>query len=251
MKTQRVTSWRRSACRFLSTTMLVVLSYASTGPIAAAQWVVTDPSNLVQNTISAVQAVRQIAQQVQQVQHEIEMLKTLSAPPWRRIDALIGQVDNLMRQGNALGYSTSNLLRQFGITFPGFQAYLNWSAQQQRQFERTLYTYRNVMASLQSMARQFPQSHAELVRIKSRMSGITGQTGAVELGNTLVAFSAEELIMIRQLLTAQTNAIAVQAAYEANRDAQLQATRQLVYDGLGTYTPASGRGFTGTLAEDD
>ena len=251
MKTQRELSLGLSPCKLLSITIVAALAYTHAAPMAAAQWVVTDPTNLVQNTISAVQAVEQIAQQVKQVQHEIEMLKKLPTPPWRRIDALLGRVDNLMRQGNALGYSTSNLLSHFGITFPGFQAYLNWSAQQQQQFERTLYTYRNVMASLQSMAQQFPQSHAELVDIKSRMSGISGQTGAIELGNTLGAFNAEELMVIRQLLAAQTNTMTVQAAYEANRDAQLQATRQLVYDGLGAYTPATGQGFTGTLDKDD
>jgi P-type conjugative transfer protein TrbJ len=41
---------------------------------AHAQWVVVDPTNLVQNTLTAIRTLQQINNQIQQLQNEAQML---------------------------------------------------------------------------------------------------------------------------------------------------------------------------------
>lgn len=62
-------------------------------PAARAQWVVVDPTNLVQNALTAIRALEQINNQIQQLQNEAQML--------------INQARNLER----LDYNTLNRLR--------------------------------------------------------------------------------------------------------------------------------------------
>src|SRR5690606_30691781 len=82
---------------------------------AQAQWVVVDPAHIAESVLNGLRLVDQIKNQVQQIRNEVEMLKKLPSPPWRQIQALTQQLDNLMRQGEAVAYSTDNLLSQFGI----------------------------------------------------------------------------------------------------------------------------------------
>lgn len=212
---------------------------------AQAQWVVVDPAHIAESVLNGLRLVDQIKNQVQQIRNEVEMLKKLPSPPWRQIQALTQQLDNLMRQGEAVAYSTNNLLSQFGIKFPGFQAYINWSTEQRRQFEATLDTYRNVLLSLRQQGQHFAQSQAELQAIKNRMGSVTGQTAAIEMSSTLEAFSAEELVLIRQLLAAQTNALVVQASYGVSRDAQITASREMMYKATAAQPRLVGNAYTG------
>ena len=44
---------------------------------AHAQWVVVDPTNLVQNTLTAIRTLEQINNQIQQLQNEAQMLSLI------------------------------------------------------------------------------------------------------------------------------------------------------------------------------
>lgn len=214
-------------------------------PSARAQWIVNDPINLVQNTATALQTLEVMRKQIDQLRNEALMLKRLAAPPWREIRLITDQVDALMREGEALAYSTDGLLGEFGLTFPGFQTYTNWSEEKRAQFRRTLGTYQNVLMSLNRQHRQFEESRATLGEIKSRMRAAEGQTASIQLGNTIGTFTAEELMLIRQILATQANAQAVHDAYEINREAQEMAARQAFYQGMAAQPRASGNTYTG------
>src|SRR5690606_12701233 len=114
---------------------------------AQAQWVVVDPAHIAESVLNGLRLVDQIKNQVQQIRNEVEGLPRMPSPPWRHMQAMTHKIDNLMRQREAVAYSTDNLLSQSGIKFPGCQSYINWSTDQRRQFEATLDTYRNVLRS--------------------------------------------------------------------------------------------------------
>ena len=42
---------------------------------AHAQWVVIDPTNLIQNTLTAIQTLEQIYNQIKQLENEVQMLR--------------------------------------------------------------------------------------------------------------------------------------------------------------------------------
>jgi P-type conjugative transfer protein TrbJ len=217
-----------------------------TGPME-----VFDPGHIAETIINGAKIVDQIQNQVQQIRNEVEMLRKLPSPPWRTIRAKMQELDAVMRAGESLAYSMDGLLNEFGVTFPGFRAYTDWSTERRRQFDRTLGTLANTMMSLQTQGRHFATSQGDLDRIKNQLGSTSGQTGAIELGNTIGAFTAEELVLIRQLLATQANAQAVQAAYQINEEAQRLAYQEHVYREMADYDHPTGRGYSGILSDDN
>jgi P-type conjugative transfer protein TrbJ len=86
---------------------------------------------------------------------------------------------------------------------------------------------------------------ARLQQIKAQMAGIQGTQQAVELQNTLQAYTAEEMVMLRQAVAVQTNAMAVAQAQQVQREMDEQAVlNQILANTLSrprTYSP----GFDG------
>ena len=95
---------------------------------------------------------------------------------------------------------------------------------------------------------QIALSQAELDRIKAMRA--SGQTSATELGNTIGAFAAEELVLLRQLIAVQANAQAVAAAQRINDEAQRAAAQEERIRVMADYEHPTGRGFTGVLDDD-
>lgn len=244
--------WKRSLCRRLAlATLLIAFACGAGAPTARAQWAVIDPAHIAKTVWNGRKIVEQVRKQRDQIRNEIRMLRALPDPPWREINALRRELDGVMRRGEAIAYSMDNLTREFGVTFPGFQEYADWSAGRRRQFDRTLQTYSNVLVNLQRQGQHLRDSHAELQRIKGKMGGAEGQNASIQLGNTIGTFNAEELMLIRQLLATQTNAVAVQSAYRINKEAQEMAQMQKIYSDMANYDHPEGRGYTGILSDDN
>lgn len=186
--------------------------------------IVIDPRNLVQNARQVAQAAQQIENQRRQILYQIQSLRKLRNPNWREISGLVGQLDALMRQGQALAYSTANLDAQFQQTFPGYQLPTGWIASQSErtQATRALATLRASLDATQRQMQDLRPGIARLGQIKRQMAGVQGTQEAIELQNTLQAYAAEELVMLRQAVAVQTNAIAVSRAQQVQREMQEQ-----------------------------
>ena len=72
---------------------------------AHAQWVVVDPTNLVQNTLTAIRTLEQINNQIQQLQNEAQMLMNQA----RNLASLPSSVVNQLRANLA---TTERLIAQ-------------------------------------------------------------------------------------------------------------------------------------------
>lgn len=187
-------------------------------PIPGMPQIVLDPKNLIENA-------RQAAQIAQQIEYQRQALRKLRNPTWRDIDAHIRQVEYLLQQGEALGYSASDLDRRFQQTFPGEHsaAIPNPSQAQRDQARRTLETIRAVLNVLNAHSEQFRVDRARLGYIKMQMGSIDGTQEALELQATLGAYTAEEIGLLRQTIAAQANLQAINNAYLVSRDAEMRA----------------------------
>jgi P-type conjugative transfer protein TrbJ len=187
--------------------------------------IVIDPRNLVQNARQVAQAATQINNQRLQIQYQLRSLAKLSRPNWREIDGLMYQLDVLMQQGEALAYSAANLDEEFRRTFPGYELPTDWVASdaQRTQATRALATLHASLAATRRQMQDIGPGMARLRQIKAQMGGIEGTQQAVELQNTLQAYAAEELMMLRQAVAVQTNAMAVAQAQQVQREMEEQA----------------------------
>lgn len=214
---------------------------------AHAQWTVFDPSNLAQNVKQVLRTAQQIDNQRQQILYQIQALRKLSNPNWRDIATHVQQLDLLMQQAAALGYSIQALDQEFQRTFPGDRAEANnllIPASQRSQAMRTLGTMRAALNVLQSQAQHFRSGQQRLSDIKARMAGIQGTQEALELQSTIDAFLAEEVGLLRQSVATQTNVQAVYNAYVVNRESQMHANYRAMLDRMSAVPAASNRTFS-------
>lgn len=213
---------------------------------AHAQWTVIDPSNLAQNIQQVANSLEQINNQRLQLEYQLQALQKLDHVNWRDIRGVVQQLDNLMREGEALAYSIANLDQQFRETFPGWRAAssnLELPVAQRMQAERTLATMRAALNVLSEQARQFHNGQATLASIKSQMSDIEGTQEALELQATLDAYLAEEIGLLRQTFTTQANLQAVYNAYRINVEAEARATYRAMMDRMAVLPPRSQQNF--------
>jgi P-type conjugative transfer protein TrbJ len=218
----------------LAALLLLVAALAAPAP-AAAVIPVTDVAHILVNQywhyVHYVQFALQIYQhyqaltnQVRQIENQLQALKKLSNPNWREVYDLLANLDWIMRQGQALAYSYHDIDGQFQQAFPGWVEVQSWPAQRQLQAVRTLDTMRT---GLDTASEQFRHDIADqlfLERIKVQMDGIHGHQEALELGNTISMYTAQELGVIKQSLATGNNLQAVYYGHQINREAQGEAT---------------------------
>src|SRR5437667_8730227 len=186
--------------------------------------IVFDPSNFARNVLHYKRRLDQMNLQRQQLQQQVAAMRKLRAPNWRQINATLTQMDALMQQGQALAYSLRAIDAEFQRTFPGAKVFRNYPTEQQTQAVRTLATLRGALNAANRAARDFPTSVARLDAMKRQLGSIQGHEEALELNGTIGMYSAEELTLLRQAVSALTNVQAVYYADQVNAQAQEAAT---------------------------
>lgn len=209
--------------------------------------IVLDPRNLVQNARQVAQAAQQIDNQRRQILYQIQALRKLRNPNWREIGGMVAQLEVLMQQGEALAYSAADLDAQFRRTFPGYELPTGWVASQTQRTQATR-ALATLHASVNATRRQMQNLRpgmARLGQIKRQMAGVQGTQEAIELQNTLQAYAAEELMMLRQAVAIQTNALAVAQAQQVQREMQEQVVIDQVLRNTLNRPRARSAGFDG------
>ena len=219
----------KAHARLLPAALLMALTLVA-APSAHAQFglfgsgIVFDPSNFARNVLHYARRLQQIAMQKQQLQQQLLAMRKLPNPPWRDIRKTVAQLDGLMADGRALAYRLQNLDQQFRATFPVDRVFRNWPTERRAQAERTVATMGAVLAGARAQAQVFNDGLSRLTDMKRRVATVQGQEGALELQNTATVFTAEELMLLRQALMAQSSMQAVYYANRVNTEAQQAAT---------------------------
>ncbi len=216
--------------RLLAAAALAVLGCLLTPPAARAQFglfgsgLVFDPSNFARNVLHYARRLEQMNMQRQELQQQLAAMRKLRSPNWRQINATLTQMDALMQQGQGLAYSLRAIDQEFQRTFPGTRVFQNYPAERQTQAIRTLATLRGALNAANRAAREFPTSVARLDAMKRQLGSIQGHEEALELNGTIGMYSAEELTLLRQAVSALTNVQTVYYADQVNAQAQEAAT---------------------------
>jgi P-type conjugative transfer protein TrbJ len=220
---------RHGAARGVRTRVLLVVVATVTAMAlprpARAQFggIVFDPVNLARNILHYVRRIEQEAMQAHQLEQQLLAMRKLSNPPWRDIQATMNQLSALMSDSRTMAYQLQGLTQQFHTTFPVSQTFQSWPTERRAQAERTVATMGTTLAGAQVQAQVFPNGLARLAAMKGSVASAQGHEQSLELQNTATVFSAEELMLLRQAVMAQSAMQAVYYADRVNRDEQ-QAT---------------------------
>ena len=219
-------------------------------PGAHAQWVVIDPTNLVQNILTAARTLEQINNQIRQLQNEAQMLTNqarnltnLDFSALAELRAALSATNQLIQQAQGLAFNVSQMEADFRRLYPdSYTAAI--SGTQMALDART--RWRNSLEALrtatkvQSQAVQnFAADERTLTDLVNRSQSAVGALQAMQATNQLLALQSRQAMQAQQLQITQDRAAALEQARQVAVQERAREVRRR-FQGDGTlYTPAA------------
>lgn len=229
--------------KILSVVATVLL--ASAAPLAHAQWVVIDPSNLMQNMLTAARSLEQINNQIRQLQNEAQMLRNdernltgLDYSALAGLRASLAAVDRLIDRGQGLAFNVARFEAEFARDYP--VAYTAATSDRQMALDVRL-RWRHSLEALRTATQVQAQAVENLAtdertlsELVDRSQSAVGALQATQATNQLLALHARQAIQAQQLQITQDRAAALE---QARQVAAQERAREVGRRFLGTGTP--------------
>ncbi|MCA3597014.1 MAG: P-type conjugative transfer protein TrbJ [Methylobacterium sp.] len=220
---------------------------------AAAQWVVYDPTNYVQNVLSVARALEQINNQIQSLQNEAQMLinqaRNLASLPYSSLQQLqqsVQRTQALLGQAQRIAFD----VQQIDQAFQSQYGNISLSTSDQRLLADARSRWQNTVGGLQDALRvqagvvgNIDTNRAEMAALVGQSQGATGALQATQAGNQLLALQAQQLADLVAVVAANGRAQAlVDAERAAAADQGREQRRRFLTPGSG-YQPGNARMF--------
>ncbi len=237
-------------------TLAIASAFTATAPLARAGSVagfggsteITQLANNIELVQQYAQQVQAYATQIQQFQTQIQQYQnmvtnTLNIPSqiWGTVQADLMGIANVVKQGQALAYSATNIGTQFQNTFKGFSypagfnfktSYKNWS-------QATLDGVKGAFEAAKMQADNFATEEGVLQGLRTQSQSAQGQMQAMQVGAQIAEQQVQQLQKLRQLMMVQMQA---QNSYLATQEQKDAARTQAQEDFLQYVNP--NKGFT-------
>jgi type IV secretion system protein TrbJ len=232
----------------LSLIALLALSATLSLP-ARAQFVVIDPANLLESTLTALRTLTQIQNQVQQLSNEAIMLenearnlKGLNFSNLNRLLATLQTTNQLILQAQGLGF---NLLRaeqgfaqSYPTAYPSTVSNAQMAQDARLRWSNSLEAYRTSIQVQSQAQANFAADQATLTDLVNQSQSAVGALQATQATNQLLALHARQMIAEQQLRITQDRATALEAARAIAAEERSREVRAQ-FNALGVpYTPS-------------
>lgn len=209
---------------------------------------VIDPTNLAQNTLTAVLTLEMVNNQTSQLQNETQMLlnqarhlATLDYNVVNRLRMNLATTERLLAEAQGLAYDVQRLDQEFARLYPAeYAGSVSGERMAQESRERWqqgldgLHTALRVQAQVTQNMAQDESVLADLVQ-QSQLAG--GALQATQATNQLLALQAKQSIQAQQLQITQNRAIALEFARQAAATEQARELRRRFMGSGTSYTP--------------
>lgn len=212
---------------------------------AHAQWVVVDPTNLVQNTLTAIRTLEQINNQIQQLQNEAQMLtnqaRNLASLPFNVVSRLrsnLALTQRLIARAKGMAYDVARMDQDFQRLYPeqyaatvsGDQMYRDT----QERWKNTLNGLQTTMQMQAQASQNLSDDEGVLADLVGKSQSAEGALQAMQAMNQLLALQAKQSIQTQRLQITQDRAASLELARQA---AAVERGREVTRRFLGTGTP--------------
>ena len=216
---------------------------------ARAQWVVIDPANVLQSTLTAIRALTQIQNQMQQLANETVMLenearnlKGLNFSTLSRLLATIQTTNQLINQAQGLGFNLLRAEQGFAQNYPtAYPNYVTNAQMAQDAHQRWVYSLEALRTTtqVQSQAQaNFASDQASLTDLVNQSQSAVGELQATQATNQLLALHARQMIAEQQLRITQDRAMALEAARAVAAEERAREVRVQFNEFGVPYTPS-------------
>ncbi|NJA89416.1 P-type conjugative transfer protein TrbJ [Rhodocyclus tenuis] len=219
-------------------------------PVAQAQWVVIDPTNLAQNILTAAHTLEQINNQIRQLQNEAQSLmneaRNLASLPFNVVNRLRSNLDTtrqLISQARGLAFDIQNMDQQFAQLYPEqYAASVSGNQMFQdahQRWQNTLQGLQTAMRMQAQVSQNLNQDEGVLADLVDQSQSATGALQAMQATNQLLALQAKQSIQTQQLQLTQGRAASLELARQAAAvERGREVTRRFIGSGT-AYTPQS------------
>ena len=194
---------------------------SATGLIAGA----TEPTQIANNVELVLQYAKQVEQYATQLkQYQDQVTNTLNIPNqiWSSIQNDLMGVMNVVKQGEALAFSLSNIGDQFKLKFPGFKPTTDFITDYKRWSQTLRDTIKGTLEAANLQSQQFSTEEGVINQLRSMSSSNQGRLQALQTGNQIAVEVAAQLQKLRALSMAQMQA---QNAYMAKEEQEKDTVR--------------------------
>lgn len=143
---------------------------------------------------------------------------------WETALPLLSQLEEVIKQGEALAYSTRDIPGVFNDKFPGYEIREGlWAERSQVWTNTQLDTLKNILEAVGLQNHDFYYEQPFVEGMLHESNAAIGHMQVMQHGNALVAANVKQLVKLRQLMMAQINADTVYRAAETSRRAESEA----------------------------
>ena len=223
--------------------LAVAWSLLTVQPISA--MTVIDPTNLVQNTLTAVRTLEQINNQVEQLQNESQMLvnqaRNLASLDYNvlsRLHASLAKSEKLIAEARGLAYDMQSLDSELARLYPEEYATTISGDQMYRDaHEHWTYALDGLHTAMRLQAQvsgNLADDERDLANLVGQSQSANGALQAMQATNQLLALQAKQSIQAQQLQLTQDRAASLELARQA---AATERAREIRRRFLGDGTP--------------
>ena len=208
---------------------------------AQAQWTVFDPTNYVQNVLTAARSLQQITNQITSLQNEAQMLinqaRNLASLPYSSLQQLqqsVQRTQQLLQQAQNIAYDVQQIDQAFQTKY----ANVSMSASDAQLIADAKTRWQNTVGGLQDAMRVQATVVGNIDTNRTQMS-------APVADNQLLALQAQQLADLTAVIAANGRAQALQSAEQAAAAEQgREQRRRFLTPGTG-YQPGNAQMFHG------
>lgn len=234
--------------RLRSMSLAITLAGSLLAVQPATALTVIDPTNLIQNTLTAIRTLEQINNQINQLQNEAQMLTNqarnlanLDFNIVNRLRSTLATTERLIAEAQGLAYDVQNLDREFARLYPeqyaatvsGDQMYQDAQAR----WKHTLDGLHTTMRMQAQVSQNLREDEGALADLVGQSQSAVGALQATQATNQLLALQAKQSIQAQQLQITQDRAASLELARQAAAiERGREVTRRFLGDGT-PYTP--------------
>ena len=221
---------------------VAAFALASISPPAKAQWIVFDPTNYVQNVLTAARELQQVNNKIQGLENQATMLinqaRNLTSLPYSSLAQLsqsIMQTEQLLGQAQRIAYSVTSIDQAFTQTYPQVYSATTSSPQllvdAHTRWQNALAGFQDAMHVQAGAVQNLDSTRTQIGALISSSQSATGALQAAQSGNQLMAIQTKQLADLTAVMAAIARAQSLEGArtVESQEQAQQQLSRFLNY----------------------
>jgi len=219
--------------RFRAVLAASFLSLAIVSVPARAQWTVFDPSNFIQNMLTASRELQQVNNEIQGLENQATMLinesKNLASLPYSSLAQLeqsITQTQQLLAQAQRIAYNVTAIDQAFAQSYPASYPSSTTSQQlladAQTRWQNARAGFQDAMLVQAGVVQNLDSTRTQIDALISSSQSASGALQAAQSGNQLVALQTKQLADLTAVMAAIARAQSLEGARELESEEQSQ-----------------------------